>query len=102
MGAALARRRDLALSGSAAASQYWLTRFALLRLLGFVYAVAFLAAARELVPLIGSDGLLPLAPYLDRVAEHAGSRADGFWLLPSLFWVEIGRASCRERVYVLV
>ena len=33
---------------------YWLTRFVLLRLLGFVYAAAFLSAALQLVPLIGS------------------------------------------------
>ena len=33
-----------------AADRYWLTRFVLLRLLGFVYAVAFLAAALQLVP----------------------------------------------------
>jgi Lipase maturation factor len=70
-----------------ASDRYWLTRFVLLRLLGFVYAVAFLAAAIQLVPLIGSDGLLPLAPYLDRVAEHLGSRWDGFWALPTFFWL---------------
>jgi Lipase maturation factor len=74
-------------SPSLAHDSYWLTRFVLLRLLGFVYAVAFLAAAFQLVPLIGSEGLLPLAPYLDRVAEHLGSRADGFWALPTLFWL---------------
>src|SRR5439155_18118 len=33
-------------------NSYWLTRFVILRLLGFVYAVAFFVAARQLVPLI--------------------------------------------------
>ena len=33
-------------------NSYWLTRFVILRLLGFVYAVAFLVAAQQLVPLI--------------------------------------------------
>ena len=39
---------------------YWLTRFMILRLLGVVYAVAFLVAINQIVPLIGSNGLLPL------------------------------------------
>jgi hypothetical protein len=67
--------------------EYWLTRFVILRLIGCVYAVAFLAAARQIVPLIGSDGLLPLGWYLDRVAEHYGSGFQGFARLPSLFWL---------------
>jgi hypothetical protein len=69
-----------------AASTYWLTRFALLRLLGLVYAVAFLAAALQVVPLIGSDGLLPLGSFLDRVRDYLGSTFEGFRHLPTLFW----------------
>jgi hypothetical protein len=65
---------------------YWLTRFVLLRLLGIVYAVAFLAAARQIVPLIGSHGVLPLDAYLDRVSAFLGSRGAGLARLPSLFW----------------
>jgi len=65
---------------------YWLTRFAILRLLGGVYAVAFLAAARQILPLIGSDGLLPVDPFLSRVRYDLGSTAVGFIRLPSLFW----------------
>ena len=37
----------------AGGNSYWLTRFVILRLLGFVYAIAFLVAAQQLVPLIG-------------------------------------------------
>jgi hypothetical protein len=73
---------------SAARPTYWLTRFVLLRLLGFVYLAAFLSAATQLVPLIGHDGLLPVAPFLDRVAGHAGGRWAGFLRLPSLFWLD--------------
>jgi Lipase maturation factor len=68
--------------------RYWLTRFMLLRLLGIVYAFAFLAAARQLVPLIGADGLLPVDPYFDRVASYLGSPVSGFMRLPSLFWID--------------
>ena len=66
---------------------YGLTRFVILRGLGFIYVIAFLAAVNQLVPLIGADGLTPLHLYLPRVAEHLGSRWNGFWALPSLFWL---------------
>jgi hypothetical protein len=66
---------------------YWLTRFVLLRLLGIVYAVAFLVAAQQLLPLIGSHGLLPLESYLPRVQSYYGSSWEGFLKLPSLFWL---------------
>lgn len=65
---------------------YWLTRFMILRLLGVVYAVAFLVLINEIVPLIGSDGLTPLTLYLRRVGEAYGSTAAGFRRLPSVFW----------------
>jgi hypothetical protein len=65
---------------------YWLTRFLILRLLGAIYAVAFLVAINQIVPLIGADGLLPVGLFLDRVADALGSRTAGFAHLPSLFW----------------
>jgi len=65
---------------------YWLTRFVLLRLLGFVYAVAFLVAANQILPLIGSHGLMPLDLFLVRARDYFGSTGAGFWHLPSLFW----------------
>jgi hypothetical protein len=65
---------------------YWLTRFVMLRLMGAVYAVAFLAAAKQIVPLIGSHGLTPLDLYFSRVHDALGSYAAGFIRLPSLFW----------------
>jgi hypothetical protein len=80
---------------AARADHYWLTRFVLLRLLGTVYAAAFLSAALQLVPLIGSDGLLPVTTYLDRVAAALGSRWSGFLRLPSLFWIDASDAALR-------
>ena len=65
---------------------YWLTRFLILRLLGAIYAVAFLAAINQIVPLIGADGLLPVGIFLKRVGEALGSTGAGFLRLPSLFW----------------
>src|SRR5712691_3779907 len=68
-------------------NSYWLTRFVILRLLGFVYAIAFLVAARQLVPLIGRDGLTPAHDFLYNVHSHLGSRTEGMLQLPTLFWI---------------
>ncbi len=65
---------------------YWLTRFVILRLLGFIYAAAFLSAARQIVPLIGSNGLTPVNLLIQEVQGTLGSSAAGFLRLPSLFW----------------
>ena len=66
---------------------YWLTRFVILRLLGLIYLVAFLVAANQILPLIGSDGLLPVSNFLAQVREAFGGSLGGFLRLPSLFWV---------------
>ena len=65
---------------------YWLTRFVILRLLGLVYAIAFLVAINQVLPLIGSNGLTPLGIYLTRVSAALGSDSAGFFRLPSIFW----------------
>ncbi|MEJ7694536.1 lipase maturation factor family protein [Daejeonella sp.] len=66
---------------------YWLTRFVILRLLGVIYAIAFLVAINQIVPLIGSNGLTPVGIYLKRVSAALGSDGAGFMRLPSLFWL---------------
>ena len=72
--------------GPGARPTYWLTRFVILRLLGLVYAVAFLVAINQIVPLMGEHGLLPVGIFLKRVEEMLGSRGAGFLRLPSIFW----------------
>src|SRR6059036_4170215 len=67
-------------------NSYWLTRFVILRLLGFVYAVSFFVAARQLVPLIGHRGLTPADFYLSSIHAELGSRTEGMLHLPTLFW----------------
>jgi hypothetical protein len=66
---------------------YWLTRFVILRALGFVYVAAFASMAWQVLPLLGEEGLLPAAPWLDRIQASAGSRLDGFLERPSWFWL---------------
>jgi len=74
---------------SAISNSYYLTRFLLLRFLGFIYAVAFLIAARQIVPLIGEHGITPAGTYMALVQDHFGSRAAAVWNLPSFFWLGI-------------
>jgi hypothetical protein len=64
---------------------YALTRFVLLRLLGFIYFIAFFSLARQLGPLLGHDGLLPADRFLERVIAASGSRGAAFGKLPTLF-----------------
>src|SRR5436305_2005880 len=70
-------------------NSYWLTRFVILRLLGFVYAVAFLVAARQLVPLIGEHGLTPANHFLGSIEMQLGSQTAGMLRVPTLFWFGI-------------
>ena len=64
---------------------YWLTRYVILRLLGVIYAIAFLVAINEIVPLIGSDGLLPVELFLKQISDAIGP-TEVFIRLPSIFW----------------
>src|SRR3954465_12249842 len=68
---------------------YRLTRFVILRLLGFIYAIAFLVAVNQLVPLIGEHGLTPASHFLQRIESHVGSSFSGMVQLPTLFWFGI-------------
>ena len=66
---------------------FWLVRAALLRSLGLIYASAFLILVRQGRALIGAQGILPAAHYLERLTSVFGSRIAAFWKLPSLFWL---------------
>ena len=63
-------------------SSFWLGRSLLLRWVGGCYLVAFLVALRQNKALLGTHGLLPIAPFL----EKARAQGDGFWKRPTLFW----------------
>lgn len=64
-----------------------LTRFWLLRLLGFVYAAAFGSLVFQVLPLLGQAGLTPAQGYLDAIRAGSGSTGSAFLKLPSLFWL---------------
>ena len=65
--------------------RFALSRGLFLRLLGLVYLVAFASLAPQLAGLVGSDGLLPAAGYLERAYELWGSEA--YVQLPTLLWL---------------
>jgi len=75
-----------------AGEDYRLTRWVLVRFMGFVYFVAFLVAAHQIVPLVGSDGLLPADLYLPRVERYLERRPvrdwtmDGAWMHEIMKW----------------
>lgn len=70
-------------------NSYWLTRWVILRLLGLVYAVAFLVAAQQLVPLVGEHGLTPASHFLRVIQAQLGSPTAGMLRVPTLFWFGI-------------
>jgi len=70
------------------AQTYWLARFAILRLLGLIYFIAFLVFINQGIPLLGENGLLPAPAFLERVRHHFGTPGLAFLKLPTLFWLK--------------
>src|SRR3954471_9674173 len=64
-----------------------LTRVLMLRLLGLLYAVAFLVFLRQGPALIGHRGLLPADLFLTEVAQTYGGAGAAFWKLPTVLWL---------------
>lgn len=66
---------------------FWFSRFFFLRALGLIYLLAFLVVVRQYIPLVGSDGILPLPDFLLRIQDYYGSSVSAYWELPTLFWI---------------
>jgi hypothetical protein len=64
-----------------------------LRLLGIVYLIAFVSLGTQIDGLVGSRGILPVAPFLEWVKAQVGGR--GYWLLPTLAWIDSSDAFLR-------
>jgi hypothetical protein len=67
-------------------SRFELTRFVLLRLLGFVYTAAFVSLAWQVIPLLGAHGITPAASEVEGIVRYAGSPWRALALQPSLFY----------------
>jgi len=70
---------------SVAKPTYFVSSALFLRLLGLCYFAAFVSFRVQADGLVGSDGILPLARYLDWVRAQTG--ASRYWLLPTLSWL---------------
>ncbi len=66
-------------------SQYALTAWLFLRLLGLVYLLAFLSLGWQVMGLAGANGILPASHYLDAVLSALGASA--YWKVPTVFWL---------------
>jgi hypothetical protein len=81
------------------ARHYRLTVFLFLRLLGFIYFIAFLSLSQQLRPLIGADGLYPARLYLEQLRGGVGDTWNAFLALPSLFWIDSSDAFMQVAAY---
>ena len=64
-------------------------RWLFLRALGLIFFSAFYSLVRQVLGLIGPDGLLPVSEYLQAVRQ-VQSGASRFWDAPTLFWLGSG------------
>src|SRR6266851_7157303 len=65
----------------------WLFRKAI----GIIYFIAFVSFGLQAAGLIGSQGILPLSTFLQRVSEAMGPAA--YRLLPTIFWFNSSTAA---------
>ncbi|HUL04539.1 MAG TPA: lipase maturation factor family protein [Gemmatimonadales bacterium] len=63
---------------------YDVTRWVFLRALGIIYLIAFLSLWVQIRGLIGSQGILPAAEYLDELKGYLGP--ERYRLVPTVFW----------------
>ncbi len=61
-----------------------------LRLLGLCYLAAFLSLWTQVEGLVGANGVLPIAPFLEWVKSRVG--VSRYWLVPTLSWISPGDA----------
>jgi hypothetical protein len=70
---------------AAAPASYALVEWLFLRALGLIYLSAFVSLSVQMLGLIGSDGILPAAQYLQRARQVLGISA--YWQVPTVFWI---------------
>jgi hypothetical protein len=76
------------LDGARDPSGRLIARWIFLRALGLIYLSAFYSLARQILGLIGPDGILPAGEYLQAIAQSAGHAR--FWYAPTLLWFSSG------------
>src|SRR5712692_8249886 len=78
---------------SLAPASHLLTRWVFLRLLGLIYLIAFASLAVQITGLVGSQGIVPAARFLDAVRAHFGP--ERYWEFPTLAWLGASDAFLR-------
>jgi len=73
-------------------SGYLWARWIVLRALGVIFFSAFFSMNRQILGLLGSEGILPASRYLDQVAK-ALPGISRFHYAPSLFWINSSDAA---------
>ncbi|MBI1827757.1 MAG: lipase maturation factor family protein [Planctomycetes bacterium] len=66
-------------------STYWITRRLFLRAIGVVYFIAFWSLGRQVLGLMGKDGITPAVEALQRFHKISGNTAN--WRVPTLCWL---------------
>jgi predicted DCC family thiol-disulfide oxidoreductase YuxK len=64
---------------------YQLTTWLFLRSLGLIYFTAFASLSTQILGLVGAQGILPLADYLESVSQHFDT--ERYWRDPMVFWL---------------
>jgi lipase maturation factor 1 len=70
-------------------SEFFLTRWLFLRLLGVIYLIAFVSLGTQISGLIGHNGILPAVGFMATVGQQCdrqGIALDRYYLLPTLCW----------------
>ena len=77
---------------------YSAARWLWLRALGCIFLSAFVSLAFRIEGLIGPRGILPAGDYLRAVHDALGWK--GYWLAPTLLWINASRAALETLVIV--
>ncbi|PYJ87588.1 MAG: membrane protein [Verrucomicrobia bacterium] len=65
-------------------SALYLSRWIFIRVLGVIYLIAFISLWTQIDGLIGHNGILPVADYLEAVSERLGP--ERCWWVPTFCW----------------
>ncbi|PYK01112.1 MAG: hypothetical protein DME23_04870, partial [Verrucomicrobia bacterium] len=76
--------RQLASTVQSERSALYLSRWIFLRVLGVIYLIAFISLWTQIDGLIGHNGILPVADYLEAVSERLGP--ERCWWVPTFCW----------------
>src|SRR5277367_194548 len=66
-------------------SEFTLTGWLFVRLLGFIYLFAFLSALVQMTGLVGESGILPARQLLQGLQSQVGM--ERYWIFPTLAWL---------------